>query len=83
MKRLTLIITILFASNAYAGDVSMSSASHLPAEEVAMASGNAAWIVPLIAISLIALAAGSSEPEPDKRDCKFQEQNMAAAPICR
>lgn len=61
MKLLTTTAAIiLIATSSFAGEVSMSSAAHLPSETAAMGGSSAQWIIPLIAVALIALAASDS-----------------------
>lgn len=60
MKRtIALLASTFFATTTMAGEVSMSSAAHLPGEQAMMGSGGGQWIIPLIAIALIALAMSS------------------------
>ncbi len=51
----TILAAALLATAPMAGEVSMSSAAHLPAEEAAMGGSSAQWVVPLLAIAIIAL----------------------------
>ena len=55
----TTFAAILIATTSFAGEVSMSSAAHLPAEAAPMGATSAQWIIPLLAIAIIALAASS------------------------
>lgn len=61
MKRtLALLTSTFFATTSFAGEVSMSSASHLPEEQAMMGGNNTWWIVPLAFIAIIALTASSN-----------------------
>lgn len=63
----TLAIT-MFATTSFAGGVSVSSAAHLPAEGASMAGGAGIgqWVIPLLAIGLIAIAASGGNDEEGK-----------------
>ena len=66
---LALLASTFFATTTLAGEVSMSSAAHLPEEQAMMGSGGTQWIVPLLAIALIAIAV-SSDGEKKKLEVK-------------
>ncbi len=57
----TTLAAALLATAPIAGEVSMSSAAHLPAEEAAMGGSSAQWIVPLLAVAIIALAVSNDD----------------------
>lgn len=57
----TTLAAALLATTSFAGEVSMSSAAHLPAEAAPMGTSPAQWIVPLIAIAIIAIAISNEE----------------------
>ena len=59
----TTLAAALFATSTFAGEVSMSSAAHLPTEAAPMGTSAAQWIVPLIAIGIIALAISNDDPK--------------------
>ena len=67
MTRILAILTATFtATTTFAGEVSMSSAAHLPEEQAMMGSENTWWIVPLAFIALIALTASSQNDDDDE-----------------
>lgn len=73
----TTLAAVLLATSSFAGEVSMSSAAHLPGEEAMMGSGGAQWIIPLIAIALIALIVSS-----DGNSCKVEKVKIKVGPGC-
>ncbi len=81
MKLLTsLLLATTIATGSVAGEVSMSSAAHLPAEQAAMGTaGLEQWIIPLIAIGFIALALSA---ENNEGSCKKAEGAKAIAVLC-
>ena len=58
----TTFAAILIATTSFAGEVSMSSAAHLPAEAAPMGATSAQWIIPLLALAIIALALSADDP---------------------
>ena len=52
----TALAAALFATTSFAGEVSMSSAAHLPTEAAPLGGSSTQWIIPLLALAIIALA---------------------------
>lgn len=66
----TTLAAALLATTSFAGEVSMSSAAHLPAEAAPMGSGAGQWIIPLIAIAIIAIAIATDDGNCDNAETK-------------
>ncbi len=83
MKLITsLIIACLFATSSFAGGVSVSSQSPTGAEAAPMASAGTQWIIPLLALGMIALAISGQEDNPCEKAPAQNGEAIPAKPVC-